>query len=135
MITKRTARFIDFVEKDGVRKSCEYLELDVDTVAELPDGEYEGIVIAHGTIAHIVSTGEFYALGGDGKWYNQDGSDAPNTVQTSQAAPLNMVSPTVIIPQTQLNTVQFEPKDDKQDDIDIEEVSADAENERGVESE
>lgn len=32
-------------------------------------------------------------------------------------------------------TVQFEPNDDKQDDIDIEEVSADAENERGVESE
>lgn len=132
MITKRNARFIDFIEKNGVRKSYEYLELDVDTVAELPDGEYEGIVIAHGSIAHIVSTGEFYALGGDGKWYNQDDGSTPSDEVT--ASP-NMVSPTVIIPQTQLNTVQFEPEDDKQDDIDIEEVSADAENERGVESE
>lgn len=126
MITKRYARFIDFIEKDGVRKSCEYLELDVDTVAELPDGEYEGIVIAHGTIAHIVSTGEFYALGGDGKWYNQDDGSTPSDEVT--ASP-NMVSPTVIIPQTQLNTVQFEPKDD-----DIEEVSADAEPVRDAES-
>lgn len=132
MITKRNARFIDFIEKDGMRKSYEYLELDVDTASELPDGEYEGIVIAHGSIAHIVSTGEFYALGGDGKWYNQDDGSTPSDEVT--ASP-NMVSPTVIIPQTQLNTVQFEPKDDKQDDIDIEEVSADAENERGVESE
>lgn len=132
MITKRNARFIDFIEKDGVRKSYEYLELDVDTASELPDGEYEGIVIAHGSIAHIVSTGEFYALGGDGKWYNQDDGSTPSDEVT--ASP-NMISPTVIIPQTQLNTVQFEPEDDKQDDIDIEEVSADAENERGVESE
>lgn len=132
MITKRTARFIDFIEKDGVRKSYEYLEIDVDTVAELPDGELDGIVIAHGSIAHIVSTGEFYALGGDGKWYNQDDGSTPSDEVT--ASP-NMVSPTVIRPQTQLNTVQFEPKDDKQDDIDIEEVSADAEIERGVESE
>jgi len=127
MITKRDARFIDFVEKDGVRKSYEYLELDVDTASELPDGEYEGIVIAHGSIAHIVTTGELYSLGGDGKWYNQSDGSTPSDEVT--ASP-NMVSPTVIIPQTQLNTIQFDPEDD-----DIEEVSADAENERGVESE
>lgn len=79
MITKRTARFIGFVEKDGVRKSYEYLEIDVDTASELPDGEIDGIVIAHGSIAHIVTTGEFYALSGDGKWYNQsDGSAVQN---------------------------------------------------------
>ena len=126
MITKRTARFIDFVEKDGVRKSCEYLEFDVDTASELPDGELDGIVIAHGSIAHIVTTGEFYALGGDGKWYNQDDGSIPSDKVT--ASP-NMVSPTVIRPQTQLNTILFDPEDD-----DIEEVSADAENERGVES-
>ena len=125
MITKRTARFIDFVEKDGVRKSYEYLEIDVDTVAELPDGELDGIVIAHGSIAHIVSTGEFYALGGDGKWYNQDDGSTPSDEVT--ASP-NMVSPTVIRPQTQLNTVQFDPEDD-----DIEEVVED-ESVRGVES-
>ena len=126
MITKRTARFIDFVEKDGVRKSCEYLELDVDTASELPDGELDGIVIAHGSIAHIVTTGEFYALGGDGKWYNQSDGSTPSDEVT--ASP-NMVSPTVIRPQTQLNTVQFDPEDD-----DIEEVVED-ESVRGAESE
>ena len=125
MITKRTARFIDFIEKDGVRKSCEYLELDVDTVAELPDGEYEGIVIAHGSIAHIVTTGEFYTLGGDGKWYNQDDGSTPSDEVT--ASP-NTVSPTVIRPQTQLNTTAEDEPDD------IEEVVED-ESVRGAESE
>ena len=83
-------------------------------------------MIAHGSIAHIVTTGEFYALGGDGKWYTQDDGSIPSDKVT--ASP-NMVSPTVIRPQTQLNTILFDPEDD-----DIEEVSADAENERGVES-
>lgn len=131
MVSIRSSKFIKFIDDNGTRKSKELLELEVDTVAELPDGEIDGIVIAHGSIAHIVTTGDLYSVAGDGDWYNQDGSDAPapNTAQTTQAAPLNMVvSPAVLKPQTQLNTIAEDEPDD------IEEVTED-ESVRGAESE
>jgi hypothetical protein len=130
MVSIRSSKFIEFIDDNGTRKSKELLELEVDTVAELPDGEIDGIVIAHGSIAHIVTTGDLYSVAGDGDWYNQDGSDAPapNTAQTTQAAPLDMVSPAVLKPQTQLNTTPDNEPDD------IEEVTED-ESVRGAESE
>jgi hypothetical protein len=108
------------------------MEIDVSTADELPaDGVIYGVKARHGSIAHCVQTGEFYSWDGAAEgWYNQDGSDAPapNTAQTTQAAPLNMVSPTVVRPQTQLNTIQENETDD------IEEVTEDA-SVRGAESE
>lgn len=79
MVTIRSSKFVAFVEADEQRKSKELLDLEVDTVDELPDGEIDGIVIAHGSIAHVITTGDFYSYGGDGNWYNQDGSGTPET--------------------------------------------------------
>lgn len=120
------------LERDSQGRPIQYMEIDVSTAEELPaSGVIDGVKAGHGSIAHGVQTGEFWSWDGAAEaWYNQDGSDAPSpSVQTTQAAQLNVLSPTVIRPQTQLNTI---PEDDNIEDI--EEVT---ENEpvRGAESE
>jgi hypothetical protein len=131
MISLRSSKFIEFIDDNGTRKSKELLELEVDTVAELPDGEIDGIVIAHGSIAHIVTTGDLYSVAGNGNWYNQDGSDAPEpeTEQTAQVSPQlsPSISPTVLN-RTQLADIEPVAEPD-------EEVTADDESVRGAESE
>lgn len=121
------------LERDSQGRPIQYFEIDVSTADDLPvDGVIDNVKVCHGSIAHGVRAGEFWSWDGAAEaWYNQDGSDAPapNTAQTTQAAQLNVLSPTVVRPQTQLNTI---PEDDNIEDI--EEVT---ENEpvRGVESE
>lgn len=121
------------LERDFQGRPIQYMEIDVSTAEELPaSGVIDGVKVGHGSIARAVQTGEFWSWDGAAEaWYNQDGSDAPapNTAQTTQAAQLNVLSPTVVRPQTQLNTI---PEDDNIEDI--EEVT---ENEpvRGAESE
>ena len=84
MISKISSRFIDFVDAGEIRKSRERMELVVDTVSELPSVEFEGIVLDHGSIAYIVTTGQFYVLAGDGKWYDKDeGSTSAATLSTA----------------------------------------------------
>lgn len=132
MLTVRIQRTMG-LERDSQGRPIQYMEIDVSTADDLPaDGVIDNVKVCHGSIAHGVRAGEFWSWDGAAEaWYNQDGSDAPapNTAQTTQAAPLNMVSPAVIRPQTQLNTI---PEDDNIEDI--EEVT---ENEpvRGAESE
>lgn len=78
MVTIRPgSAFIKFVEDEGITRSVMLFELDVDSVSDLPTSTLNGDVIAHGSIAHVITTGDFYSYGGDGNWYNQDGSDAP----------------------------------------------------------
>lgn len=119
MISKISSRFIDFVDAGEIRKSRERMELVVDTVSELPSVEFEGIVLAHGSTAYIVTTGQIYVLAGDGKWYDKDDGSTP------AAATLNTASPAAVRPQTQLSNAMTEP----------EEVSDNAEPVRTSESE
>ena len=131
MLTVRIQRTMG-LERDSQGRPIQYFEIDVSSSDDLPvDGVIDNVKVGHGSIAHSVQTGEFWSWDGAAEaWYNQDGSDAPapNTAQTSQAAPLNMVSPAVIRPQTQLNTIPDNEPDD------IEEVTED-ESVRGAESE
>ena len=132
MLTVRIQRTMG-LERDSQGRPIQYMEIDVSTAEELPaSGVIDGVKVGHGSIARVVQTGAFRSWDGAAEaWYNQDGSDAPapNTAQTTQAAQLNVLSPTVVRPQTQLNTI---PEDDNIEDI--EEVT---ENEpvRGAESE
>ena len=131
MLTVRIQRTMG-LERDSQGRPIQYFEIDVSTAEELPaSGVIDGVKVGHGSIAHGVQTGEFWSWDGAAEaWYNQDGSDAPSpSVQTTQAAQLNVLSPTVVRPQTQLNTI---PEDDNIEDV--EEVT---ENEpvRGAESE
>ena len=131
MLTVRIQRTMG-LERDSQGRPIQYMEIDVSTAEELPaSGIIDGVKVGHGSIAHGVQTGEFWSWDGAAEaWYNQDGSDAPSpSVQTTQATQLNVLSPTVVRPQTQLNTI---PEDDNIEDI--EEVT---ENEpvRGAESE
>ena len=132
MLTVRIQRTMG-LERDSQGRPIQYFEIDVSTADDLPvDGVIDGVKVGHGSIARAVQTGEFWSWDGAAEaWYNQDGSDAPapNTAQTTQsAAPLNTASPTVVRPQTQLNTIQENETDD------IEEVTED-ESVRGAESE
>lgn len=80
MVTIRPgSAFNKFVEDEGITRSVMLFDLDVDSVSELPTGTLNGDVIAHGSIAHIITTGDFYSYGGDANWYNQDGSGVPET--------------------------------------------------------
>ena len=73
MITVRENIFIRF--EDGV--SVCRMELDVDSAAELPEADFmDDHLLAQGSIAHDVSTGDFYCIDSEGTWYNQDGSGA-----------------------------------------------------------
>ena len=73
MISIRNSRFIRFEDGAATVK----VELDVDTAEELPaNGYFAGHRLAHGSIAHVLTTGEFYCLAGDNSWYPQDGSNA-----------------------------------------------------------
>ena len=73
MITVRESRFIKF--EDGV--SVEMMELDVGSASELPEADFmEDHLLYQGSIAHDVSTGDFYCIDSEGTWYAQDGSGA-----------------------------------------------------------
>ena len=82
MFTVRSMIFVKMV--DGV--SAVRVELDVDTAADLPAADsVSGYLLWQGSIAHDISTGDFYALDSEGTWYAQDGSGAyePEEVQNS----------------------------------------------------
>lgn len=92
MITVRENIFIRF--EDGV--SVCRMELDVDSAAELPEADFmDDHLLAQGSIAHDVSTGDFYCIDSEGTWYNQDGSgayvpdeeDEPDTMNIEQLIP------------------------------------------------
>lgn len=79
MITVRESKFIKF--ENGV--SVEIIEIDIGSASELPTPDFiDGKYLYQGSIAHDVSTGDFYCIDSEGTWYNQDGSGAyvPNAV-------------------------------------------------------
>ena len=67
----------DYIEKasDDEKKHI-IAELDVDTAAELPSQEWNGFFLEMGSIAHDISTGDFYSINSSGTWYNQNGGES-----------------------------------------------------------
>ena len=51
-------------------------EIDVDTAAELPSQEWNGFFLHMGSIAHDISTGDFYSIDSTGTWYAQNGGES-----------------------------------------------------------
>lgn len=95
MITVRENIFIRF--EDGV--SVCRMELDVDSAAELPEADFmDDHLLAQGSIAHDVSTGDFYCIDSEGTWYNQDGSGAyvPDEEDEPETVNIEQLSPSVI---------------------------------------
>jgi hypothetical protein len=46
-------------------------EIFVDEVSDLPETNgIDGYTLCMGSIAYVITTGELYVLGSDGKWYN-----------------------------------------------------------------
>ena len=64
------------ISSDG--KNHIIAELDVDTASELPAQDYGAFFLHMGSIAHDISTGDFYSINSTGTWYKQDGSGAAN---------------------------------------------------------
>lgn len=75
MVTTRCSKIIDMPKDANPTYLC---ELNVDTAAELPNKTFNNIILAQGSIALVVQTGEFYVLDGNGNWYNSDGSGQPS---------------------------------------------------------
>lgn len=73
MITVRDKVFIKY--ENGV--CYERMELELDSADELPEADFlRGYGLYQGSLAHDISTGNFYAMDSTGTWYNQDGSGA-----------------------------------------------------------
>ena len=71
MITIRDRVFVRY--ENGV--CSERMEIDVDTADDLPAANYfSGRRIHQGSLAHDISTGDFYSMDSTGTWYAQDGS-------------------------------------------------------------
>lgn len=98
MITVRKNIFIEFDEEISIEFdeeiSVERMEIDVDAVEELPAPDYfEGKRLHQGSIAWVISTGEFYGMQSDGTWVNQaNGEPAPASEPTAMSAPMMRMS-------------------------------------------
>ena len=69
MITVRSRELLE-LKIDGT--NVERMEIDVDTASDLPAADdFEGKLIAQGSIAWDISTGDFYGMQGDGTWVVQ----------------------------------------------------------------
>jgi len=77
----RNQKFIGF--ENG--QSRYIAEIDCDTPADLPEPETRWLM---GSIAHVISTGDFYELNSSGEWVNQTGEDA----ETESVSNLNSVN-------------------------------------------
>ena len=62
----RDVKFIRF--ENGVSRHI--VEIDCDTVSDLPETPDSWLM---GSIAHVISTGDFYELNSSGEWVNQTG--------------------------------------------------------------
>ena len=92
MLAVRESVFIKYDTENEV--NIERAELDVDTAADLPSADYiPGRKLYQGSIAHDISTGDFYSMDSTGTWYNQDGSGAytPASASTLSAPKLNKI--------------------------------------------
>ena len=76
MISIIKKSFISFTDE---RKSSIIAEIYADDVSELPEKDgFDGYELAQGSVAYVIKSGGLYILGGDGKWYDNDGKEAEN---------------------------------------------------------
>lgn len=112
-------------------------DIDVDTAADLPEQDgIEGGILGMGSIAHDISTGDYYAMNSGGEWYNQDGSDAEESDQVnalSMSPSLNLTPQidTDIRPAINLNALPVEEPEPEAE----EEPENDEEETEGAETE
>lgn len=63
----------DFIEvSSSDTKKHIIAEIHVDNSAELPSREYGNFILEMGSLAHDVSTGDFYAIDSNGIWKKQN---------------------------------------------------------------
>lgn len=120
MVSIRNERYIRGEEVEGIIKSVVVAELNCDTSSDLPavDG-LAGRILAQGSIAWDISTGDFYGLSSDGVWNNQGGSssDSVNASVNSLAAP-NSTKSVLLKPGEKLDTdddFEFDEKGEEND--------------------
>ena len=60
-----------------ISREIKVVDLQVSTAADLPalGGNVAGIVIAAGSIAQVVQTGDFVTLDSNGSWYDESGNE------------------------------------------------------------
>lgn len=135
MLTVRESVFIYYDAEDGV--NVERAELDISTAAELPSADFlPGRRLYQGSIAHDVSTGDFYCIDSEGTWYNQDGSGeyTPTSASTLSAPKLSKLG--TIVEDTEESEKNSEDAPDIEEPAEEEiEVTEDAEPLRNSESE
>lgn len=66
--------------EDGKPKAI--VELDCDTVSDLPEPQENWLM---GSIAHVISSGDFYELDSSGEWVNQTGADEDTSASGTNA--------------------------------------------------
>lgn len=70
MINIRKTVFTAFTENNRSRVIA---EIYVDSPDELPGKDsVDGLEFVQSSIAYVISTGEIYVLGNNGKWYNSN---------------------------------------------------------------
>lgn len=63
--------------RQDITRDIKVVDLQVSTADELPalGSDVDGIVIAAGSIAQIIQTGEWATLDEDGSWYDESGNE------------------------------------------------------------
>lgn len=63
--------------RQDITRDIKVVDLQVSTADELPalGSDVGGIIIAAGSIAQIIQTGEWATLDSDGSWYDESGNE------------------------------------------------------------
>ena len=72
MLTVIKSKYLGEVESSGIMKNLVLAEMALDSSVDLPEVDYQtGQILAQGSIAWDISTGDFYGLNSSGSWINQ----------------------------------------------------------------
>lgn len=72
MLTVIKSKYLGEVESSGIMKNLVLVEMALDSSADLPEVDYQTEqILAQGSIAWDISTGDFYGLNSSGNWINQ----------------------------------------------------------------
>lgn len=63
--------------RQDITRDIKVVDLQVSAADELPalGSDVDGIIIAAGSIAQIIQTGEWATLDSDGSWYDESGNE------------------------------------------------------------
>ena len=90
MLTVIKSKYLGEVESSGIMKNLVLVEMALDSSVDLPEVDYQtGQILAQGSIAWDISTGDFYGLNSSGSWINQT---APAAAQADNKS-LTLSSP------------------------------------------